>query len=110
MSEYIKFKFDKEEIFLGYTKRQTVRSAESMGVDFLNGASKIFSSYDLLIKCAMVEKQPEMTDEVAEKVIDKMIEKGAYTPIATELLKQAMGLYNPQSGTKKEYAIEKVQM
>lgn len=109
--EYIKFIFDKQEILLGFNKRQTVRTAESMGVDFLNGSSKMFSSYDLIIKAAMIEKQPEMTDELAEKIIDKMIEKRAYTSIATELLKQATGLYIPQNGTKKEeYKIEKVQM
>lgn len=108
MSEYIKITVGEKEYMLGYPNRKSiVRCEEKTGLELGKIESKLISSFDKVFYGALLEKQPEMTFDKAEEIIDKLIEEDVYdyNEISEKLLSMIMVKAGLNSKAKKHQAL-----
>lgn len=86
-----KLTIGEKEYTFGYENRSSVRRAEKLGVNVLGGAKSIISQSDALFYSALIDKQPETTQEEADKLIDTLINEGKYS--YDEIVTKIMGLF-----------------
>lgn len=81
----IKLNIDDKEYILGFANRESLKRAERRGLTLLD-ASKVITYADKMFYCSLLDRQPEMTEEEANKLIDRLPENGYdYTEIIQEL-------------------------
>lgn len=108
MSEFIKLEINKKTYLLGFPNRASIREAEKRGLK-VQDYENTLSFADTLFYTSLLAKQPEITREEADKLIDELVEEDNYNyqDVVTELGKLYMGFYgNPEKAEKKHKKIE----
>ena len=70
----IKLKIDEKEYILGFANRESVKRAESLGLSLMD--RKVITFSDKLFYVSLLDKQPDMTEQDADKIIERLAENG----------------------------------
>ena len=92
-----------EKYLLGFPTRADAYRAEDEGLDIVNGTSKLLRFSSKLIYTGLLAKQPNMTEEKANEIIDEYIEEGGeLEEIISFLSEQYSGFMKSQNTSKKK--------
>ena len=88
---------------LGYPTRKDARRAEDEGLDIINGTTKLLRFSSKLFYTGLLAKQPNITEEKANEILDKYTEEGGdLNEIITFLSEQYSGFMKSPTSTKKK--------
>lgn len=107
----IKVEVKGKEYILGFKNRASVRRAEALGIN-ITSAEKIATFSDNLFFAALKDKQPNITMNVAEDIIQGVIDEygiNYYNEIIVKLAEFLKAFYGDQE-EKSEKKIELVEM
>lgn len=99
----IQIEAGEETYLLGFPTRADAYRAEDEGLDVVNGTSKLLKFSSKLIYTALLAKQPDMTEEKANEIIDEYVEEGGeLEEIITFLSEQYSGFMKSLNSSKKK--------
>lgn len=104
MSKLIKIEIGDKEYTLGYPTRKDAIKAEVNGLDITN-AGKILSLTEVLFYTGLLAKQPEITKEASNELLEEYLQEGGELEEITQfLINEYMAFMKSPDGKKKKKA------
>lgn len=113
MADYLKITVKGKDYLLGYPNRRSVaRCEEVTGLNLNKVADNLISSGDKIFWGAMLEKQPETTEEDAYKFVEDLINEDEYSyeEIYAKLMEDIVKKVGFGQTPKKHKALQIVKM
>ena len=104
----IQIEVDKKEYILGFFKRKDVKVAEKKGLRINKLEDELVTQTDKLIYTALLSKQPNITEEQANDIIEKFVEEGGDLKEVLSFLAEQIAnfMLSPNGKTKETKIIE----
>lgn len=100
----MKIEVGEKEYILGYPTRKDAKNAEINGLDITN-AGKVLILTETLFYTGLLAKQPEITREEAEELLEKYIAEGGEAEEITQfLISEYVAFTKSPDGKKKKKA------
>lgn len=100
----MKIEVGEKEYTLGYPTRKDAKNAEINGLDITN-AGKVLILTETLFYTGLLAKQPEITREEAEELLEKYIAEGGEAEEITQfLISEYVAFTKSPDGKKKKKA------
>jgi len=104
-NEMLEIEVGEKTYKLGFPTRADIKEAENRGLRITQIEDKPITVSEKLFYTALIAKQPEITEEEAQKILVQYIEEGGETgEINDFLLKQYMAFQKSPDGSKKKKA------
>lgn len=104
MSKLIEIEVKDKKYLLGYPTRKDAIRAENIGLDVTN-AGKVLSTTETLFYTGLLAKQPTITREKADEIMeDYLAEGGELSEITQFLIEQYVAFTKSPDGMKKKKA------
>lgn len=100
-----------KEYTLGYFNRKDAKRAEKKGLKVSRLDEELLTQTDKLFYTALLAKQPEITEDEADKLIEQFIEEGGdLKDIISFLAEQIVNFIQSQNGKKTKKKIKIVDL
>ena len=113
MAFHISITVKGKDDLLGYPNRKSVVRCEDVtGLQLAKVADSLVSSTDKIFYGALLEKQPNITEEEAYQIIEDLIDEDVYSyeEISTMLMEEIVKKVGVRDTTKKHKALQIVKM
>lgn len=113
MANYISITVKGKDYLLGYPNRKSVARCEDVtGLKLAKVAENLISSTDKIFYGALLEKQPNITEDEAYQIIEDLIDEDVYSyeEISTMLMEEIVKKVGIKETTKKHKALQVVKM